>query len=166
MPRTPAPTEDPIQAPVLIVPAARPAALRPHRGFPIPAAVFPPSPRPDGSSHPGTCPGGSPAEIPPPGSDRTSVAGALSAGGDGAPVGGRLPWCHTSGCPWKYDPMPWPTKKGHTWKPPLCATELQGKEDTVSEHGSTPPRIRTATRSTQRRAAAGSEREQPSRNHH
>lgn len=40
---------------------------------------------------------------------------------------GRLPWCHTSGCPWKYDPMPWPTKNGQTWKPPCSATELRGQ---------------------------------------
>lgn len=57
--------------------------------------------------------------------------------------------------------MPWPTKKGHTWKPPCCATELQGKEDTVSKHGPTLPHIRTIS-STQSGAAASSERKQPS----
>lgn len=93
MPRTLAPTQDPIQAPVLIVPAAHPTTLQLHRGFPTPAVVFLPSLSPDDSSDPGTCLGGSPAEIPlqvrgcHPGLDRTSAAGALSAGGDDAPVG-------------------------------------------------------------------------------
>lgn len=70
----------------------------------------------------------------PPASQRRSLAGGGASAGGG---GSRLPWCHTSGCPWKYDPMPWPTKDGQTWKPPRRATELWGKEDTVREHAAT-----------------------------
>ena len=65
---------------------------------------------------------------PPPSPGVISSPAAERAQGEARPAGGgRLPWCHTSGCPWKYDPMPWPTKEGQTWKPPCRATELRGQ---------------------------------------
>lgn len=92
--------------------------------------LLPPPGTPAGTGRVGECGGlcsfyRTPPPPPPQSFGRRSEHGG--GGGAGPAGGGRLPWCHTSGCPWKYDPMPWPTKKGQTWKPPRCATELRGQ---------------------------------------
>lgn len=99
--------------------------------FTLPSGV--PPPRRSGSVRGGVdvCVCGALPASPPSLSPPRSALIAGRSGDTGPPGGGRLPWCHTSGCPWKYDPMPWPTKKGQTWKPPCRATELRGQRERV-----------------------------------